>query len=79
MSEQQDKKDLNLDPDNLMINIGGKSVPFKSINKPHTVVTRNIPREGIMKAGDHHEMSKKDVPEPEDEATLKARTEELNK
>ncbi|CAH6718634.1 hypothetical protein CLIB1444_01S11144 [[Candida] jaroonii] len=76
---EQDKQDPKFDPENLMINIGGRSVPFKSINKPHTVVTRHIPREGVMNAGDHHEISKKDVPEPEDQATLKAKTEELNK
>jgi hypothetical protein len=34
--EEMDK--FNMDPNNLIVNIGGKSVPFKLINKPHHVV-----------------------------------------
>jgi len=28
----------NVEPENLMVNIGGKQVPFNRINKPHHVV-----------------------------------------
>lgn len=34
--EEIDKK--NFDPENLIINMGGKQVPFSKINKPHHVV-----------------------------------------
>lgn len=34
--EQRDKE--LFDPDNLIINMGGKQVPFNTINKPHAVV-----------------------------------------
>lgn len=35
----QEELDLqNFNPDNLMVNMGGKQVPFSSINKPHHVV-----------------------------------------
>ncbi|KAG2733722.1 hypothetical protein G9P44_003247 [Scheffersomyces stipitis] len=36
-SAQEQEKTL-FDPDNLMVNIGGKQVPFNKINKPHHVV-----------------------------------------
>lgn len=34
--EEIDKQNFN--PDNLIINMGGKQVPFSRINKPHNVV-----------------------------------------
>ncbi|KAK6457685.1 uncharacterized protein RJT20DRAFT_2235 [Scheffersomyces xylosifermentans] len=45
MSDETSKKSLqeqvdeaNFNPDNLVVNIGGKQVPFNKINKPHHVV-----------------------------------------
>mmetsp|Transcript_292 Transcript_292/g.270 ORF Transcript_292/g.270 Transcript_292/m.270 type:complete len:110 (+) Transcript_292:46-375(+) len=35
---QEELDQQNFDPDNLMINMGGRQVPFSSINKPHHVV-----------------------------------------
>ncbi|EGW33215.1 uncharacterized protein SPAPADRAFT_60554 [Spathaspora passalidarum NRRL Y-27907] len=35
-AKQDDKS--NYDPENLIINMGGKQVPFSEINKPHNVV-----------------------------------------
>lgn len=35
---QQELDAENLNPDNLMVNMGGRQVPFNSINKPHHVV-----------------------------------------
>lgn len=62
---EEDKQNLN--PDNMMVNIGGKSVPFGKINKPHAVVmdpSRHKPR-----------IDPKDFPDLTDEA--KAREAEL--
>lgn len=37
--QTQEEKDKELfNPDNMMVNIGGKTVPFSKINKPHTVI-----------------------------------------
>lgn len=39
LTKDFNEEDLkNLDPDNLIVNIGGKQVPFSKINKPHNVV-----------------------------------------
>lgn len=35
---QEEKDKEYFDPDNLIVNLGGKQVPFNQINKPHTVV-----------------------------------------
>lgn len=38
-TEELTKEDLkNFDPDNLILNMGGRQVPFSAINKPHHVV-----------------------------------------
>lgn len=38
-TEELSKEDLkNFDPDNLILNMGGRQVPFSAINKPHHVV-----------------------------------------
>lgn len=56
---QQQKDAANFDPNNMMVNMGGRLVPFSQINKPHHVV---------IEPKDHHAINTQDFPDIEPEA-----------
>lgn len=68
--EELDKH--NFDPDNLMVNIGGKQVPFSSINKPHHVVVDPKDHQAPVDAKDFPDL------EPEAKAREAERAEKKN-
>lgn len=47
----------NLNPDNLIVNIGGKQVPFNKINKPHAVVLNPDQHKPIPNAQDFPDLT----------------------
>lgn len=65
-----------LDPNNLVINIGGRSVPFSEVNKPHNVV---LEADKVLPKVDPNSFPPVEKEAKEREDALQAQREQLKK